>query len=159
MPDFCPRCDGAWDKETHPAPVEGGWKGLREVLNSSLDLLKQFARSGQACEANVWGHTEWRLLFSSKWVGERPGRGLRPAPTQSPPRLAAPAHSLTAVAISAMSILYQQWDGDAREFRLRCRSPGQKRCAPPNPLLSSTSPFDFKWVRGNCHSCALARRE
>lgn len=57
-------CDGDWDEENQPAPVEGGWKGLWEVLNSSLDLLKQFAHSGQACEDNVWRQTEWCLLFS-----------------------------------------------------------------------------------------------
>lgn len=44
-----------------------------------------------------------------KWVVEKLQQGVCLAFTQSLSRLAAPPPSLTARAISAMSILYQQW--------------------------------------------------
>lgn len=61
------------------------------------------------------------------------GRGearakLRRAFTQSRPRLAAPAHNLTAVAISAMSILYQQWEGMCTSLGYIVSALGQKMC-------------------------------
>lgn len=49
------------------------------------------------------------FVVKLKWVVERLQQGVCPAFTQFMSRLAAPSPSLIAQAISAMSILYQQW--------------------------------------------------
>lgn len=79
------------------------------LKNSSLDLLREFACSGQACEDNVQRQNRMVFAVELKWVVERLHRGLCLAFTQFLSRLVAPAPSLIARAISAMSILYQQW--------------------------------------------------